>query len=100
MRPFLAVTLLLAPAMIHAQFHVITEKQILPIPDDCFSLSRFGNCGVLTPDGKSVVIGRAGRLSIRPLESMEEKEILPRGSVSGSLGDGAGLSMNGKWLYY
>ena len=82
------------------RFEVASEKQVLSIPVDCYSVGHPVNCGVLSTDGKSVVIVKAGRLTMRPLESLEEKELLPQGSVTGVLGSRPGLAAQGKWIYY
>ena len=82
------------------RFEVASEKQILSIPVDCYSVGYHVNCGVLSTDGGSVVIVKAGRLTMRPLESLDEKELLPQGSVTGVLGNGAGLATQGRWIYY
>jgi hypothetical protein len=101
---FIALACLLAPAIAMAddKFEVAGEKRIPPIPH----LSPFGQSpidpidfGALSPDGRFVLIIRAGRLTTRPLESVEEKQILPQGSIpEGSYW--ASWSADGKWIYY
>jgi hypothetical protein len=56
-----------------AKFELVSEKQILEIPGG----GRRG-FGALSPDGKSVLIIKQDGLTIRPLESREEKEVLPQ----------------------
>src|SRR5580658_9175012 len=75
---FLAPTLALAGDKIE----VLAERQIPAIPH----ASPFGQTpfdpidfGALSPDGRFVLIIKAGRLSVRPLESEDEKQILPQG---------------------
>jgi hypothetical protein len=57
------------------RFQVASEKAILEIP----GLYRPGQSlsfAALSPDGRSVLIVKAGRLTVRPLESGEEATAL------------------------
>jgi len=101
---WIALACLLAPviAMAGDKFEVAAEKRIPAIPH----LSPYGKSpndpidfGALSPDGRFVLTIKAGRLTTRPLESVEEKQILPPGSIAaGSYW--ACWSADGKWIYY
>ena len=57
--------------------------------------------GSLSPDGKTVLILYAGRLTVRPTQSFEEKEILPAKTVAMVIGGNWAVSSpDGKWIYY
>jgi dipeptidyl aminopeptidase/acylaminoacyl peptidase len=63
------------------KFAVTSEKAILEIP----GLYRPGQSlsfAALSPDGRSVLIVKAGRLTVRPLESGDEEELLPQGAIA------------------
>jgi hypothetical protein len=80
------------------KFEMVSERQIPAMPSGV----RDGGFGALSSDGKSVLTVRAGRLTIRPLESLEEKELLSQGTLSLATGSGAWASWSGdgKWIYY
>jgi hypothetical protein len=82
------------------KFAVASEQTILQIPSSFQSATRM-TFSALSPDGRSVLSIWHGRLTIRPLESPEEKELLPPGSIA-TLGNEswAVWSADGKAIYY
>src|SRR5580658_7014453 len=102
----IALACLLAPAIAIGadKFEVTAEKRIPAIPARSPSgQSPFDpiDYGALSPDGKFVLTIKASRLTIRPLESHEGKEILPAGSIPEGAGDyWACWSADGKSIYY
>ena len=80
------------------KFEIVAERQILEIPCGV----RPNQCGALSPDGRSVLTVKAGRLTIRRLESPQERELLPQLTVSmaGATAGWASWSGDGKWIYY
>lgn len=78
-----AIAFLLAPAMAigaDGQFELVSERQI---PANVAF-------GAVAADGRSLLIISNGRLAIRPLESQEERELLPAGSIPAAFGAWAG----------
>jgi len=75
------------------KFEVIAEK---PIPDVTFANGIRG----ISPDGKSVLRLAEGRLTVRRIDTQEEKELFPKGSLSEVLGAWAAWSADGKRIYY
>jgi dipeptidyl aminopeptidase/acylaminoacyl peptidase len=98
----IALACLLAPALAAAaadKFEVATEAPIREIP--------FGGIhgtpawGALSPDGRSVLTTKMGDLTVRPLESADETQLLPEGSiVTVWTRSWVTLSPSGKWIYY
>ena len=82
------------------KFVVASERAVLEVPG-MYRPGQTLGFGAISPDGRSVLIIRAGRLTIRPLESREEKELLPQGSVA-TIGNEswATWAADGKSIYY
>jgi Tol biopolymer transport system component len=82
------------------KFVVASERPVLEVPG-LYRPSQSLSFAALSPDGRSVLIVKAGRLTIRPLESWEEKQLLPQGSVA-TVGNEAwtAWSADGKFIYY
>jgi hypothetical protein len=79
-----ALACLLVPAIAICgsdTFTVASERTILQIPSSFQSATRI-SFSALSPDGRSVLSIWQGRLTIRRLESPEEKELLPQGSIA------------------
>ena len=75
---------LLVPAFAIAssgKFEVASERRILEIPVDS-QAGELANFSKLSPNGESVLTIQSGRLTIRALESAEDKELLPMGSIA------------------
>jgi hypothetical protein len=86
----------MAPASaVEDHFEVTAERPIAEIP-----WRNYLSFGALSRDGKSVLIVANGRVSMRPLESLEETEILPAGSLPALFGAWAGWSADEKWIYF
>jgi hypothetical protein len=87
----------LAVASLADKFEVTGEKDLLETP--------VGGNGfaALSSDGRSLLIIKAGRLTVRPLDSPVEKELLPPGSICPA-GLGAAYwatwSKDGRAIYY
>jgi hypothetical protein len=96
-RLFAVLALLLTPAVVNGaekEFEVAAERLIPPVP---FNPGYSGS----SRDGKSWLIVNAGRLTVRPLESRDETELMPPGSIyTGSGSAWASWSADGKWIYY
>jgi hypothetical protein len=77
------------------KFELVSEKQIPELP-----FGRSGDLSTLSPDGRSVLIIRDGGLFTRPLESRDEKQILPARSLAAALANWAEWSPDSAWIYY
>ncbi len=78
------------------KFELSSEREILTIP---YGGPVIG-WGAPSPDGKTVLVIKAGALAVRSVESSVEKELLPKGSIAGALGVWACWSPDGKSIYY
>jgi hypothetical protein len=81
------------------KFELSSERQLLEIPYGYRGGASPG-FGALSLDGKTVLMIKAGALTTRPLDSAEEKQLLPVGSIAGALGAWACWSANGQSIYY
>jgi len=90
--------LLIAPAVAAPAetFQIVAER---PFPDSTFNTPPIGFRGI-SPDGKSVLSIEYGRLTVRPVGSTAEKELLPKGSLTGPLGAWVTWSGDAKRIYY